>query len=85
MEIAISRDLHPSDVVADRPHAVALIFERGNHHRQICFAARAGESRAHVGDLATGGFQAEDEHVFGHPALLAGHVAGDAQRETFFA
>lgn len=32
-----------------------------------------------------GGFEAEDEHVLGHPALVAGDVGGDAEGEALFA
>ena len=31
------------------------------------------------------GFDAEDEHVFGQPALVARHGGGDAQGETLLA
>jgi len=85
VEIAVGAEVHPGDVVADGPNLVALRFERGNHHGKIGFAASAGECGCHVGDLSTGRFEPEDEHVFGHPTLLLGHVTGDAQGETFFA
>ena len=84
-QIAVRADVHPGDVVANGPDAVALVFERGNHHGQVGFAAGAGERRGHVGDFSAGGFQAENQHVLGHPALFARHPAGDAQGEAFLA
>ena len=76
--------LQPCDVVAQSPHAIALAFERGNHHRHICFSARAWKRSGHVRHFAAGIFQAKNQHVLGHPALLARHPACDSQRETFF-
>ena len=32
-----------------------------------------------------GRFDAENQHVLGHPALLSREIRTDAQRETFFA
>ena len=82
---AVGRDMHPGDIVANCPDAVALLFERGDHHGKIRFSAGAGESRGHVGDFAGGIFQAEDQHVLGHPALVARHPAGNSQGEAFLA
>ena len=84
-QVAVRPDLHPCDVVAHGPHAIALLFERGNHHGQIRLAAGARESRRHVRDFPGGIFEAQDQHVLGHPALLARHPARDAQRETLLA
>ena len=78
-------DVHPGDVVADGPNLVALGFEGGNHHGQVGFAAGAGKRRGHVGDFAARGFEAEDKHMLGHPALLASQVTGDAEGEALFA
>ena len=49
---------------------LALLGQRRDQHRQIGLAAGAGERRRHVGDLAVGVFEAEDQHVLGQPALL---------------
>ena len=85
VQVAVGPDFHPGDVVAHGPDAIALAFQRGNHHGQVGLAAGAGECRGHVGDFAAGSFEAQDEHVLRHPALIASHGAGDAQRETLFA
>ena len=84
VQIAVRSDLHPGDIVAHGPHAIAFIFERGNHHGQIRFSARARECRRHVGHFPGGRFQSQDQHVFGHPALFARHPACDPQGKTFF-
>jgi hypothetical protein len=83
VQVAVVANVHPGDIVANGPDSVALISQRGNHHGEIGFPARAGKSGYHVGDFAPRRFQTEDEHVLGHPALVARHVTGDAQRETF--
>ena len=46
VQISVGANLHPRDVVAHRPNAIALAFERGNHHRQIRLAASARKRRA---------------------------------------
>ena len=56
-----------------------------DHHGEVGLAASRGERRRHVGHLALGRLDAEDEHVFGHPAFIAGDVGGDAEGEAFFA
>src|SRR5260370_39369576 len=58
---------------------------RRNEHGEIRLATGARESRRNVGFLALRVLDSEDEHVLGHPALVTGHVGGDAKGEAFFA
>ena len=44
-----------------------------------------GNAAATIGLLALGAFDAENEHVLGHPALVARDVAGDAQSKALLA
>ncbi len=89
-ELAGGVGFDPGDVVADGPDLPA--FETGgrDHHGEVGFAAGAGEGGGDVGLFggavgALGGFDADDEHVLGHPAFVAGDVGGDAEGEAFFA
>ena len=75
----------PGDVVADRPHLVAEVLEGRDEHRQVRLAAGGGERGRDVVPLLPGSLELEDEHVLGHPALVARHGAGDAQREALLA
>ena len=86
MEIAIRAGLDPSDIIAhtcDFPTCIFQIFRR-NHHRKIRLSACAWEGGCDIGFGAIGRFHAENQHVFSHPTLIAGHGGGDAQGETFF-
>ena len=85
----------PCDIVADGPDLPAIEAGRGDEHGEVGFAAGRGEGCGDVGlfGFAVGvirtrkngrGFDADDEHVFGHPALVAGDVGGDAESEAFF-
>jgi hypothetical protein len=58
---------------------------RRDHHREVGLAAGARERRRDVGLLAPADSRPEDQHVLGHPALVAGDVGGDAQREALLA
>ena len=78
-------NLHPGDVVADGRHFPAAKMFRRNEHGKIGFATRAREGCGHVMLATLRRLDAEDEHVFRHPALPAGEIRTDAQRETFFA
>src|ERR1700751_24084 len=78
-------NMHPGDVVAYGPDAVALVFQRGNHHCEVRLAARPRKRSCHVTYFAGGILQAKDQHVLGHPALLARHPARNSQRKTFLA
>ena len=83
VEAAVVAELHPGDVVADRLDLPAL--ERRDEHREVGLAAGARERAGDVLDLTLGRRELEDEHVLGHPALVAGHRRGDAQREALLA
>src|SRR3546814_9069846 len=54
-------------------------------HRHVGLAAGRREGGGDVGLLALGGGEAEDEHVLGEPAVVAGHRRGDAQGEALLA
>ena len=84
-EPAVGAGPQPGDVVAHRAHLVAAAFERRDQHGEVRLAAGRGEGRADVVDLPVGQLELEDEHVLGHPALVAGHGRGDAQREALLA
>ena len=79
------RRANPGDVVADRPDFPAVEALRRNHHGEVGLAAGAGKGRGHVGLFAFGALHADDEHVLGHPALVARDVGGDAQGEALLA
>ena len=80
---SILADANPGDVVAERRDFPAR--QRRLHHHQIGFAAGAGEGGGEVMFFALRRSEAEDEHVFRHPAFLFGDGGGDAEGETFFA
>ena len=83
VEAAVGAELHPADVVADRLDLPAL--DGGDEHGQVRLAAGRGEGAGDVAGLALGRGELEDEHVLGHPAGVAGHDRGDAQREALLA
>ena len=56
-----------------------------DQHREVRLAAGARKRGGDVGLLAVRIFDAEDQHVLGHPALVARDVRGDAQAETLLA
>ena len=84
-QATVSIRLDPRDIVADRPNLPALLSESGRRyeHGKIRLTTRAGESRRHVGFFALGVFDAQDQHVFRHPAFVARHGTSDAEGETF--
>ena len=75
----------PSDVVADGGDFPAIEAFWWHQHREIGFAASAGECRCHMVFFALRIGHAQDEHVLGQPALVASHIGGDAQGKTLFA
>ena len=83
VEPAVVAELHPGDVVADRLDLPAR--EGRDHHRHVRLAAGRREGGGDVGLLALGAGDAEDEHVLGHPAVVASHGRRDAQREALLA
>ena len=85
VEAAIRAGFDPRDVVAHGPHLPALEGLRRDQHGKIGLAARAWKRRRHMGLLALRVLNAKDEHVLGHPALVARDVGGDAQGEALLA
>ena len=74
----------PSDVVAYRGHLAVLECVRRDEHGEIGFAAGAGEGGCNVTFFPVRRLNAEDEHVLGHPSLVAPDGRGNAQGETLF-
>ncbi len=85
VEAAIGARLDPGDVVAHRGDFPAIEAFRRDQHGEVGLAARRGKRRRDIGLLALRRFDAEDQHVFGQPAFVAGHGRGDAQREALLA
>ena len=87
MQSAVGVGLDPGDVVPERGHFPTLLrkFWRRDEHREVGLAAGAGKSRCDIGLLTLRVFDAEDEHVFGHPAVVSRHVGGDAEGEALLA
>ena len=83
VEAPVLAELHPRDVVADRLDRPVL--ERRDQHREVGLAARAREGARDVLDAPVGRGELEDQHVLGHPALVAGHDRGDAQGQALLA
>ena len=81
VQAAVFARAHPADVVADRPDlpAVAAITFRRDEHGQVGLAAGRRERRRDIVGFTLRILDADDQHVFGQPALVAGLVAGDAQ------
>ena len=87
VEIAIGAGLDPGDVVADTGDFPSFLLDlrRRDEHGEVCLAAGAGEGGGDVALFPLGVFDGEDEHVLGHPALVASHGGGDAQGEALLA
>ena len=66
------------------PVASGLILRR-DEHCKVCLTAGRRERRRDVVLLAFRGFDTEDEHVLGEPALLAGEVGSDAESKALLA
>ena len=81
-QTALRAGLDPGNVVAHRPDLPAFESTRRNQHGQVRLAASAGKRRSDVGFLALRIFDPQDEHVLGHPALIARDIGCDAQREA---
>jgi hypothetical protein len=66
------------------PNFQPLLLEmsRRNTHGEIRLATGAGKGRRHIGLFALRALDTENEHVFGHPALVASDVRGDTQRSV---
>ena len=78
-------NFHPRDVIADGRHFPAIEVRGRNQHCEIGFAAGAGERGSDVMFSSFGRFNAENQHVLRHPALLTREIRANAQRETFLA
>ena len=77
---AVFAGADPCDVVAER-----LDLPTGDvraEHREVRLAAGRGERGGHVVRLAVRVDDADEQHVLGQPALVAGDHRGDAQREA---
>ena len=85
--IAYSRPSSPNFIQAMSSPIVSTFQPsmRRDQHREVGLAAGARERAGDVLDLALGRGELEDQHVLGHPALVAGHDRGDAQREALLA
>ena len=77
--------LEPGDVVAHGPDLPPLEPRRRDQHGEVRLAAGGGERGGDVRLLALRVLDPEDEHVLGHPALVARDVRGDPQREALLA
>ena len=77
IEPPIGTELHPGNVVADGLHFPPR--NGGDEHGQVRLAACRGEGTRYVLELAGGADQLKDEHVLGHPALIACLNGSDAQ------
>ena len=83
-EPSVGSRLDPGNVVTDAGDFPSLFPEMlgRDDHGEVRLAAGAGEGRSDVGFLARGVLYPEDEHVLGHPSLVASHRRGDAQGEA---
>ena len=82
---AVRTGLDPGNVIAHRGDFVAFERGGGDEHGKIGFAAGAGKGGGDVAFFPVRRFQSENEHVFGHPSLIASDNRSDAQGETLFA
>ena len=93
VHLAVGVRLDPSDVVANGGDFPACKCRWWHQHREVGFAASAGESRCHMVFFALRVGHAQNQHVLGQPALAASrfagrrtaHVGGNAQRKALFA
>ena len=84
-ELAVRVGMNPGDVVADGPHLPALEAFGRNHHGEVGLAAGGRKCGGDIGLFAFRALHADDEHVLGHPAFVAGDVGGDAQGKALLA
>ena len=85
VQLAIRTRLDPGDVVADRGDLPALESRRRHQHGEVGLATGARESCRHVVLLAFGVGHAQDQHVFGQPALVLAHLGCDTQCQALLA
>ena len=72
----------PGDIVPDHRHVPVVHAVGRDQHCQIGLAACAGKCRGDVRLLPLRIFDAENEHVLGHPSLITRDVRRDAQTEA---
>ncbi len=83
VEPAVRAELHPANVVAD---GLGLPAGDGRHqHGEVGLAASGREGGRHVFRLPLRIGELEDQHVLGHPALVARLHARDAERMALLA
>ena len=82
---SVRTGLDPGNVIAHCGDFVAFEPGGGDEHGKIGFAAGAGKGGGDVAFFSVRRFQSENEHVFGHPSLIASDNRSDAQGETLFA
>ena len=85
VQAAIGVGLDPGDVVANGGDFPAFKTSGRHQHREIGFAASAGESGGDVVLFALWVTDAQDQHVLGQPAFVFAHGGRNAQREALFA
>ena len=77
IQATIWSGLQPGNIVAN-----GFYFPTGNgglKHREVGFSASRGESGTNVVLFTFRAGEAEDEHVFGHPAFVASHIRSNTQ------
>ncbi|KAG0776524.1 hypothetical protein G6F22_012509 [Rhizopus arrhizus] len=85
VQAAVGARLDPGDVVANRGDLPAVHALRRDQHGEVGLAASGRKRGGHVVFAALGRGHAQDQHVFGQPALVAPHGGGDAQRKALLA
>jgi hypothetical protein len=60
-------------------------MRRRDKHGEVGLATSAGKCRCHIGLFALRVFDAQNEHMLSHPALIATNVRDNPQREAFLA
>ena len=87
IQSAVLARLHPSDVVADCEYLIAilLITLRRDQHSQIGLTASRRESSSDILGFAVRLLNAQDQHVFSHPAFVLALEGSDTQSEALLA
>ena len=84
-QLAVRVEMHPRDVVAERPDLPALLACGRDQHREIRLAAGGRERAGEIVNVAGRALHADDQHVLREPTFRARLVARDAQRVTLLA
>ena len=87
VESAVLANSDPSNIVTYAPYLVTLLSEefRRNEHSEVCLTASRGECSCNILCFAVRIFNAEDKHVFSHPAFLTSEVGGNSESKALFA